>query len=266
MAVGVADDSGGRAAPASTRPCSHWESGEACADTFVVRADGRGRRLLERNPLITGGQPTHDVTRDLKWILMSQGPHIYSAPVERGFPHDVTGAPAYSASWSPDGTKVTFMRHTGGSVWIATRTGSRRRKIANAPGGYPSWAPDSRTVVFLSEFDVARETGVVTVGGLDRRRLRKLVRWHGRESPQLALAPRGGWIAYSDANDVKLIRADGRRGATIADASSPAWSPDGRRLVFLHQAGNSQVALHVVNRDGSGQRELEARVFPTPPA
>lgn len=267
LAALTAASRGASASPASTRPCSHWEGGEACADTFVIRADGLGRRLLERNPLIVGGQPIYDVSRDLRWILVWQGGHVYSATVAaRGArAYDVSGAQAQAASWSPDGTKATFMRGGGGSIWITTRSGSRRRKIANAPAAYPSWASDSRTIVFLSEFDPSDQTGVVTIGGLDRRGLRKLVRWHGGESPQLAWASRGGWIAYTDREGVKLVRADGRRGITIADASHPAWAPDGRRLAFLHQTRGGQLSLRVVNRDGSGGRVLDARAFPTPP-
>src|SRR3990170_1661592 len=40
------------------------------------------------------------------------------------------------------------------------------------------------------------------------------------------------------------------------DVSSPAWSPDGRRIAFLRYGGDWYADIYVVNADGSGEREL----------
>ena len=36
---------------------------------------------------------------------------------------------------------------------------------------------------------------------------------------------------------------------------SPAWSPDGRRIVFIRNRDGTQ-AIYVMNADGTGQRRL----------
>ena len=253
----------GGAAPTSTRPCRQPEK-EACLDTFVVRADGRGRHLLERNPVVRPGQPVYDISRDLKWILVSQGYPLYSARVDRPTAHEISRVPVGSAAFSPDGRRVAFMRGGAGSVWVANRDGTRPRALSKAPAGYPSWAPDSRRVVFLTQLSLAvrsdsLDTGIVTIAGDGKRRA--IARWRGSGSPDLAWAPRGGWIAYvgraapMSPFRIRLVRADGRRGITIRNASRPTWSPDGRRLAFIRPAGGV-FALRVINRDGGGQREI----------
>jgi Tol biopolymer transport system component len=68
-----------------------------------------------------------------------------------------------------------------------------------------------------------------------------------------------GRIVY-DANwyGLMIVNPDGSGGTYIphtADANSPAWSPDGRKIAFQGENGGDE-DIYVVNGDGSGRTEL----------
>jgi DNA-binding winged helix-turn-helix (wHTH) protein/Tol biopolymer transport system component len=62
------------------------------------------------------------------------------------------GAPSYrigpdvvdAASWSPDGTRITYANDT--TLWVARKDGTGARQLAQFPGsvGCPRWSPDGR--------------------------------------------------------------------------------------------------------------------------
>jgi hypothetical protein len=72
-----------------------------------------------------------------------------------------------------------------------------------------------------------------------------------------AISPDGGRIAYAQSRDLQVIGIDGTGARSITSGGHndqfPAWSPDGKRLVFLRADVGD---LFIVNVDGTGLRQL----------
>ena len=136
---------------------------------------------------------------------------------------------AGAASWSPDGRRIAFGSIAHGKVQIfVKRLGGRTRRItpAHANFGAPAWSPDGRWIAATSGH------------------------WaQGRESFR---------------HTIVVLRADGRRLRTVYDggamsATSPAWSPDGRTIAFMHTdigALGASPSIYVVPAAGGEARRI----------
>jgi Tol biopolymer transport system component len=151
-----------------------------------------------------------------------------------------SAASEYDASWSPDGSRVLFFsrspqRQGKGAaeeppgLYVWTPGGDTPKRIASCSyycRRYDfQWSPDNRQIAFLSEA--------------------------GKEAIK---------VMNADGSDVHTICGVERCGQGLDD---PAWSPDGRRLVFdTKDIGpgvdgyNPPRAIWIANADGSGVRQL----------
>lgn len=112
----------------------------------------------------------------------------------------------------------------------------------------------------------AEGTIVLQMMGLDREegdRIALSIDLGGPPStPSLTVS--NGKIAFARYSDVgrqiNTINSDGTSAATLTDVSGsafhPAWSPDGRRLLFDVQATGGRMQIFVVNNDGTGLTQL----------
>jgi Tol biopolymer transport system component len=137
--------------------------------------------------------------------------------------------------WSPDGTKVAFVRSLGRKVdlYVVDARTSRVRRIATrvAPESRPSWSPDGRRLVYsrigptapveLPDVVVVREDG------------KKRLRIGAGRTP--LWSPVGGAIAFAGYDGLDIVRPDGRRlrqVVTPGPAALWSWSADGELLAF----------------------------------
>jgi Tol biopolymer transport system component len=83
------------------------------------------------------------------------------------------------------------------------------------------------------------------------------------ESPRWS--PDGEWIAYTQASEVFVMRADGteqrRLTANAVVDSGPDWSPDGTRIVFaqgtrINGSPTDDMDLYLINPDGTNLTRL----------
>jgi Tol biopolymer transport system component len=87
-----------------------------------------------------------------------------------GTPRRLTYRGGFSPSWSPQGTKLAFVRRARqnqADIYIVGRDGRGLRRLTYRGGFKPSWSPDGKWIAFIREGDLY----VVRTTGQGRRRL-----------------------------------------------------------------------------------------------
>jgi Tol biopolymer transport system component len=137
------------------------------------------------------------------------------------------------ASWSPDGTQVTFgaprldaagkPNFTTSAVYVAAADGSRVEAITDV-GAFTEaarWSPDGEWIVFN------KKSGPIGVKGSDL------------------------YLVHPDGSGLVAITTGGSDG--LSDQGGAVWSPDGTRLLFTSVPGGpvKRGDLWIVDVDGA---------------
>lgn len=129
----------------------------------------------------------------------------------------------WDPTWSPDGSRIAYTRGQGqltGQIWLVRADGTGARPVTRSKGeidSVPSWSPDGRWIAF-----------------------QRYVACHDN--------------TCKDAIYVIHPNGTGTRRAVL-DGASPAWAPDGSRIVFTRRLhGSSEV--FTVRLNGSGLRRV----------
>lgn len=154
------------------------------------------------------------------------------------------------------GERLENMKTT--QLFVANADGSDKKQITNLDGpiSFPSLSPDGSQVVFAAEMPSA-EIYVINVDGTNLRKLTENedVEWTPSWSPD------GKLIAFSSTagdsrklvHQLHIMNADGsdiRRVTTGEPSFDPAFSPDGRKLVF-HRLVSGNPEIFTVSIDGT---------------
>lgn len=142
-------------------------------------------------------------------------------------------------AWSPDGGRIAFHRASGGwwepedgGIYAIDLDGSNESLLAR--GLSPSWSPDGGSIAFTSTEGVS--------------------------------------VMDADGSDVRTLLSDDFAFADLPEVPvdwvlrSPAWSPDGERIVFQRHEPSATIAaqLLVMDSDGSSPRRLTPTDGPQP--
>lgn len=149
---------------------------------------------------------------------------IYVMQADGSSPVRLTTGGGSQASWSPDGTKIGFVRDV--DIYVMNADGSNILRLTTSliKAGFPTWSPDGSKIAFM----------------------------------------RSGCGPYScDLGDIYVMGADGSGPIQLTSAGAdahPAWSPDGTTLAFsrLTHCG-FYFCFHDVftmSADGSGLTQL----------
>lgn len=214
---------------------------------YVVRPDGTGLRRLPSAP--------DTIDSDPAWT--PDGKRIVFVSVRSGLPdglyvRGLTGpsarrltlwpqpAGAFSPAVSRDGKLVAFTRaaldrSSEPELWQVNLDGSKLRRLTYTKGreASPDFDPTAQRRVIYYE----RDGRIYALG------FRKPV----ARGTQPARTP--GLLAFVRNGGVYVT--NGGTPVRIATGSTPAWSPDGSRLVYAGADG-----LYTVKRDGSDRRRL----------
>jgi hypothetical protein len=154
-------------------------------------------------------------------------------------PHD--DVEADPPRWAPAGDRLAFIRPTDGAHWfsssgkvaIADPDGSNERVVAEQ-GEIPTWSPDGKHLAFA-------RCRVSEAGKLEDPLF-------GDRRTECSL-----WtVAIEEESAAELLAED--------IASAPVWSPDGRFVAFLRQAGSCETfcryRIYVVASTGGNAEEV----------
>lgn len=164
-------------------------------------------------------------------------------------------------AWSPDGRQVAFTSYRDGNaeIYVMNHDGSQARRLTHEQlaNSVPTWTPDGR-IVFRSMRSRWANFYVMDADGSNVKALTSTPNDKGEP----VLSPDGRWLAYVARDEqgrprIEVMPMSGGEPVVVAPAvrrsskSSPVWSPDSRRLLFVEVGENDQ-NIKAVERDGSG--------------
>jgi len=163
--------------------------------------------------------------------------NIFSVlPAGNGLQQFTTGSGNHLCpAWSADGRTIAYCSDVGGSweIWTMHSDGSKQRQLTHLGGfaTFPDFSPNGQNVVFGGVEGADDHTEIYVVDASDGGGLRALTSCAGF-----------GGGCFND---------------------TPAWSPDGTKIVFVHADDYDEVAdapvnlqVWVVNADGTNGHPL----------
>ena len=188
---------------------------------------------------------------------------IYLYSVTTGESTELVVSPAFDSdpAFSPDGERVVFISDRDGNpeIYIQHLDGSNLTRLTNHPAHdeFPTFSPDGTQVVFNS--DREDENFDIYIINTDGGGLRRLTNWRSTEE----IRP-GCWSA--DGTQLTLLsNRDGKPNVyrmdvepfspkpvlSVNDANltSPSYSPDGKKLLYVSEAADKTAKVRVRDLD-----------------
>lgn len=166
----------------------------------------------------------------------------------------------------PQQQGLAFVSIRDGNAHIYLRQGSSEQALTSGSSvnTQPAWSADGRELAFSSVRDGQSAIYLMQADGSQLRRLTPSQLW--QTAP--AWSPDGSAIAYLARDNSKtgvelhLVQlATGETQVLVADGlekgpDAPVWSADGKQLVFLGANADGKADVWLVQRDGSGLKNI----------
>ena len=175
------------------------------------------------------------------------------------------------AAWSPDGSKIAFVRATSDTparLYTVNPDGSDLAPLASGTrAAAPAWSPDGTMLAFVSS---APSSGGIlaadVAGGAVHTEVPTPAGERASDLHNPEWSPDGSMIAFTGRHGVYLdtVGSAARRIVTAVGAAHPSWSPDGTELAFDALCTNCTTSagraldrnIFAVGIDGSGLIQL----------
>jgi TolB protein len=250
-----------------------WSSERGQYDTYVTRADGSDRRLVQE------GMHQPAFSPDGQWLALNGERQNYeSLFVSRSDGGELRGITAYVEDglpcWSPDGMGLAFS---------STRHGDRRSRVyvldqlpaagqqaegralfsdqRDILGEFPAWTAAGQIVYNSCEYRGAEVgCGLFTISAQAGPQTPQLLTSHPEDTAPAAHQGRISFMSTRDGNwEIYVMNDDGfglrRLTFDAAHDGLPAWSPDGRSIAFVSNRSGAW-AVWAMGADGSDPRKL----------
>ena len=178
---------------------------------------------------------------------------------------------AYRPVFSPDGNQIIYAwaGDTDVALRVVDRAGGTPRVLIAAnsvPLDYPlAWSPNGRRLALNLYRDGQSRIAIATIanGSIDPAAIRPLKSTGWQKADVGGFSADGRFLVYSllpadsQPGGVFIIAVDGSSEAKVADGRAPAWTPDGRSVVFVSDRSGSSDLWSVRIAEGKPIAEPE---------
>jgi Tol biopolymer transport system component len=143
--------------------------------------------------------------------------------------------------WSPDGSKIAFVRNR--DIWVMNADGSDQTLLTdtapsdNSSNWSPEWSPDGSKLVFHRDQWLGSEIYIMDADGSNETRLTN----NRTSDNEPVWSPNGTKIAFTNYRtgygEIYTVNPDGSNLSRLTNNESndfsPIWRPDGTKIAFL---------------------------------
>lgn len=219
------------------------ETRESTKLSVVIEDDQLSARneIKDASKNITGFNVAPDGNR----VVLSARGDVFSVPANEGVTYNLTRSPGINernATWSPDGKNIAYISDKSGEFEIYiqpsdfSKPAVQLTKDADTYYYEMKWSPDSKKLLWG---DKKMRLRYIDVNSKQITQVAKSAVWEMRD---FNWSPDSKWITYSDVTPgsgmsvVKVYNLENKSTIDVTqgwfDANSPAFSNDGKYLIF----------------------------------
>ena len=244
----------------------------------IMDQDGANVRYLTRGEDLVLTPRFSPTSQEITYMSYDGAdPSVYLLNIETGQREIVGNFPGmtFAPRFSPNGQQVIMSLQQGANANIFTMDLRSRRttRLTNtaAIDTSPSYAPDGSRVVFESDRGGAQQLYVMNADGSNAQRISF---GPGRYSTPV-WSPRGDLIAFTKQHQgrfmIGVMRPDGKGERILTEGyhnEGPAWSPNGRVLVFFRDTPgeNGGPQVWTVDLTGYNEQRVATPAFASDPS